>query len=115
MQNKVYLQKAIAESGRCSRRGAEDLIKQGKVKVNGKLGELGQKVDTKKDKVKIGDKILQAEEKVCYILNKPKGYVCTLADRHAPEKVVDLLPKSPRVFPVGRLDKDSRGLFNFDQ
>jgi len=63
MQNKVYLQKAIAESGRCSRRGAEDLIKQGKVKVNGKLGELGQKVDTKKDKVEIGDKILQVRRK----------------------------------------------------
>jgi len=107
---KVYLQKAIASSGECSRRGAEDLIRQGKVRVNGKLGELGQKVDLSQDRIEINGRMVRGEEKVSYLLNKPKGYVCTLADRHATKMAVDLLPKKPRVFPVGRLDKDSRGL-----
>lgn len=107
----MYLQQFLAKSGVASRRGATDLIRDKKVKVNGKLAELGMKIDAEKDKVTVGGKTVKSvEEKVYYIVNKPIGYTCTLKDRHAEKLITELVPSEPRVYPVGRLDKDSHGL-----
>lgn len=109
--DKINLTQAIAQSGLCSRRRAEELIRLSQVKVNGQLAVLGQKVDLTIDKIFVfGQKINPAEPKVYYLVNKPVGFTCTVKDSHAPQKVIDLVPKSPKVWPVGRLDKDSRGL-----
>lgn len=105
------LQKVIAQSGYCSRRKAEELIKQGKVKVNGfTVTELGTKVSGA-DQITIGKDTLQKEDKVYYLLNKPSSTLCTNAqkgdDRHT---VFDYLPKDKRLFTVGRLDYDTSGV-----
>ncbi|NMB48472.1 rRNA pseudouridine synthase [Candidatus Kuenenbacteria bacterium] len=107
----VNLTQYIASSGLCSRRAAEELIRSGHVKVNGALAVLGQKVDAVTARVSVSGKIIHpATQKVYYLVNKPLGYVCTIKDRHADKKVIDLVPPKPKVWPVGRLDKDSRGL-----
>jgi pseudouridine synthase len=107
---KIVLQKFIAESGYCSRRQAEELIRQKKVLVNGKLAELGMKVDGG-DEVKIGkQKLSLSKEKIYIILNKPKGYTCTNRQFIGEKNVFDLVKNKERLFTVGRLDKDSRGL-----
>jgi pseudouridine synthase len=105
------LQKVIANSGYTSRRKAEDLIVQGKVKVNGEIvKELGVKV-TSKDMIEVEGHILQKESKVYFLLYKPKGMVCTMHDEHNRSCVADLFSEIPeRVYPVGRLDYDSTGL-----
>ncbi|OGG87618.1 hypothetical protein A3B87_00685 [Candidatus Kuenenbacteria bacterium RIFCSPHIGHO2_02_FULL_39_13] len=108
---KIYLQQFLSTAGLASRRAATDLIKQGRVKVNHKPAELGIKIDPKKDRIEYQGKIIKApEEKVYYLVNKPIGCTSTVKDRHALKKVVDLVPKVPKVWPVGRLDKDSHGL-----
>lgn len=104
------LQKVIAQAGVCSRRKAEELILDGKVKVNGEVCDvLGTKV-TKKDLVEVNGKILQKEEKVYYIMNKPKGCICTNSDQFNRKTVLDYLPSDTRVFSVGRLDYDTSGV-----
>jgi len=107
---KIILQKFIAESGYCSRRRAEELIKQGEVFVNGEVAEPGMKADDK-DEIKIFGKIIGLPEEKIYIkINKPAGYTCT-ARRFPGEKYIfDLIGKKERLFIAGRLDKDSRGL-----
>src|SRR3989338_2466610 len=108
---KIYLQQFLSTAGLAPRRAATDLIKQGRVKVNHKPAELGIKIDPKKDRIEYQGKIIKApEEKVYYLVNKPIGCTSTVKDRHALKKVVDLVPKVPKVWPVGRLDKDSHGL-----
>jgi len=108
---KIYLQQFLSTAGLASRRAAADLIKQGRVKVNHKPAELGIKIDPKKDRIEYQGKTIKAlEEKVYYLVNKPVGYTSTAKDRHALKKVVDLVPKVPKVWSVGRLDKDSHGL-----
>jgi 23S rRNA pseudouridine2605 synthase len=104
------VQKIIAQSGLCSRRKAEDLIEAGRVKVNGHTIEIGAKADAKTDIVLVDDQELKQEEKVYYVLNKPKGYATTNADPFAKKKVIDLVSRKIRVYPVGRLDKDATGL-----
>lgn len=107
----ITLQKAISKSGFCSRRNAEQIIKNKKVKINGTIAELGDKVDLKKDKIKINDKLIKIPSgRIYYIVNKPVGYICTTSDKFAKKKITDLVPKNPKVWPVGRLDKNSRGL-----
>ena len=107
---KIVLQKFIAESGYCSRRQAEELIRQKKVLVNSKLAELGMKVD-EGDEVKIGgQKLSLSKEKIYIILNKPKGYTCTNRQFAGEKSILDLVGSPERLFAVGRLDKDSRGL-----
>ena len=104
------LQKVIAQSGVCSRRKAEELILDGKVKVNGKtVTTLGTKVDGS-DKITVNGQTLSKEEKVYYVLNKPKGCVTTVKDDRDRDTVMDYVPASPRVFPVGRLDYDTSGV-----
>ncbi len=111
----VRLNKFIANSGVCSRREADRLIQAGVVTVNGVVvTELGTKVDLRKDTVLFGDQKLRGEEKVYIVMNKPKGFVTTTSDPHAEQTVMDLLTKCPtRVFPVGRLDKNTTGVLMF--
>lgn len=105
------LQKVIANSGYTSRRKAEELIVQGKVRVNGKVvTELGVKVSSK-DTVEVEGKILEKENKVYYLFYKPKGMICSMHDEHHRPCVADAFVNVPeRVYPVGRLDYDSTGL-----
>ena len=109
--NKIRLHKFIADSGYCSRRKAELLILENKVKVNDKIiPTLGYKVCLS-DIIKINDKIITLNEKTIYILlNKPIGYLCTLNDPLNRNTVMQLLPTHPRVYPVGRLDYRSSGM-----
>ncbi len=107
----VYLQQFLSRAGIASRRQATELIKAGQVKVNGRLAKPGIKINPFKDKIKINNKLIKPQiRKVYYLVNKPAGYTCTLRDKHADKTVVDLVPASPKVWPVGRLDKNSRGL-----
>lgn len=106
----MRLQKAIADSGYCSRRRAEDLIKAGYVKVNGLRAEIGQSVELE-DEVLIDGRPLKAEKRLIYIaLNKPAGYTCTNRSFRHEQNVFDLVKSPDRLFLVGRLDKMSRGL-----
>ena len=103
------LNKFIADSGYCSRREADRLIQEGRVRLDGRVGALGDRVQPGMA-VTVDGKPLSGEgEKVYLLLNKPKGIVCT-ADPREPMNVVDYLGYPRRVFPVGRLDKDSEGL-----
>lgn len=111
--NKVRLQKMLAEYGIASRRKSEELIASGQVKVNGRIAKIGDKVSPS-DKVAVkGKKInLKARQKYYYImLNKPRGYVTTMNDEMGRKCVAELVSDVPaRVYPVGRLDRDSEGL-----
>lgn len=106
------LQKILAECGIASRRRAEELIAAGKVKVNGRRAQVGDKADLKRDTVTVEGKRLSAPEKKLYLmLNKPRGFVTTLRDEQGRKCVADLVTGAgARVFPVGRLDRDSEGL-----
>lgn len=112
--NEVRLQKFMAEQGVASRRKSEDLIRSGKVKVNGHVAEIGMKINPRKDLVTVGKQKLTnvKNRKMVYImLNKPRGYVTTVSDELGRKTVMDLLPDfGCRIYPVGRLDKDSEGL-----
>ena len=104
------LQKRIARLGYCSRRKAEELIKEGKVFVNGKLViELGFKVEDK-DQIMIDGIVLEEEQKVYYLLNKPRGVVSTTSDEKGRKTIVSLIDTDIRIFPIGRLDYDTTGL-----
>lgn len=104
------LQKVIAASGISSRRKAEELIVDGKVKVNGKVvTELGTKVSGK-DIVEVNGKVISKEEKEYYLLNKPRGVITSTSDDKDRKTVVDLINTKARIFPVGRLDYDTTGL-----
>jgi 23S rRNA pseudouridine2605 synthase len=104
------LQKIIAGSGYCSRRKAEELILQGKVKVNGQLvTQLGFKAD-EKDEIEIDGVVLAREEKVVILLNKPKNVISSASDDRGRKTVVDLVDSPYRLYPMGRLDYDSSGL-----
>ncbi len=108
---KERLAKFLAQAGIASRRKSEALILAGRVTVNGQIEKnVATNIDPSTDIVTVDGRKLQAEEKVYYILNKPVGYVCSLFDEHNKNKVTDLLPKEEKIWPVGRLDKDSSGL-----
>ena len=111
----VRLNKFIANSGVCSRREADTLIQSGVVTVNGEVvTELGVKVNILQDDIRFNGQRLKGEEKVYIVMNKPKGYVTTASDPHAEKTVMDLLKGCPtRVFPVGRLDKNTTGVLMF--
>ena len=115
IREEVRLNKFIANSGVCSRREADTLIQAGVVTVNGVVvTELGTKVNVYKDEVRFNGERLRGEEKVYLVMNKPKGYVTTASDPHADKTVMDLLKGCQyRVFPVGRLDKNTTGVLMF--
>ncbi|MCE1248139.1 MAG: rRNA pseudouridine synthase [Firmicutes bacterium] len=106
------LQKYIARCGVASRRKAEEMITQGKVRVNGKIVTiLGTTIDEDNDSVQVeGKNIRPPHSFTYYALYKPKGYITSKEDAHAEKIVTSLLPPKPSVVPVGRLDKDSEGL-----
>ncbi|MGN0526886.1 MAG: pseudouridine synthase [Acutalibacteraceae bacterium] len=106
------LQKYLSECSVASRRKSEELIKQGKVKVNGRVAVLGDKVDTKKDTVVVnGKKVVAQKQKYYIMLNKPRGYVTTMSDELGRKCVAELVGDvGATVYPVGRLDRDSEGL-----
>ncbi len=111
MDQQVRLQKYIADAGVCSRRAAEKLIEEGRVTVNGKPTHLGQKV-TGNEKICVDGEPIRAQRKHTYLmLYKPRGYVTTANDEMGRKCVIDLVASvGQRVFPIGRLDKDSEGL-----
>lgn len=111
----MRLNRFLAQSGLCSRREADDFITAGLVTVNGQVvTELGTKVRST-DEVRFNDERVQGEKKVYLVLNKPKGYVTSLEDPHADKTVMELVKGacSERIYPVGRLDKNSLGLLLF--
>ena len=103
------LNKYISDTGLCSRREADKLIEQGKVRINGKIPELGTKVFPG-DKVTVNGKPVQSKNPTVYIaLNKPVGITCT-TERHIEGNIIDFVGHTERIFPIGRLDKPSQGL-----
>jgi 23S rRNA pseudouridine2605 synthase len=106
----VRLQKAIAEAGLCSRRKAEEMIQHGHVRVNGEIAKIGMNVDVSEDKIMVQGEYLRPEKKIYVMLNKPRGYISTASDPYGRKHVLDLLHENQRLFPVGRLDRDTTGL-----
>ncbi len=109
---KIRLQKHLSESGVASRRKSEELIAAGKVRVNGRVAKIGDSVDPKRDKVTVfGKNVVAVKEKVYIMLHKPRGFITTMSDERDRKCVAELVKDAPvKVFPVGRLDKDSEGL-----
>ena len=104
------IQKVIANSGYTSRRKAEELLLKGKVKVNGiVVRELGTMVDAN-DTIEVEGHVLKKDEKVYFLLNKPRGVVTTTSDDKNRKTVVDLIEVPTRIYPVGRLDYDTTGV-----
>ena len=113
--DEMRLNRFLAQSGLCSRREADDFIQAGLVTVNGEIvSELGVKIRPS-DEVKFNGERIQGEKKVYLVLNKPKGYVTSLEDPHADKTVMELVKDActERIYPVGRLDKNSLGLLLF--
>lgn len=106
------LQKLIAQAGLASRRQAEEWIRQGRVTVNNKRAHIGQSADLAADQIRIDGVVLKkAQQKITLLLNKPRGYVCSLKDPQGRPLVTDLIKDVPeRLFPVGRLDYNTEGL-----
>ena len=105
----MRLNKYISETGICSRREADSWIEQGRVSINGQRAELGTQVN-EGDEVRVNGRLVGAKKKQVYIaLNKPVGITCT-TERHIAGNIVDFVNHPDRIFPIGRLDKDSEGL-----
>ena len=105
------LQKVISAAGLMSRRASEELIKAGRVTIDGRVARLGDRVDPSSQRVEVdGVQLPLRPEAVTYLLYKPVGVISTASDPEGRKTVVDLVPGSPRVVPVGRLDADSEGL-----
>jgi 23S rRNA pseudouridine2605 synthase len=115
MEEKIRLQKFLSEAGVASRRKAEEMIAAGSVKVNGRTAQVGDKVDPKRDDITVnGKKIKRETQSLYYMLYKPRGYVTTMSDEKDRKCVAELMRDLPkRVYPVGRLDRDSEGLLLF--
>lgn len=114
MVEMIRLQKFLADSGLASRRRAEQFILDGLVEVNGEIiKKMGVKIDPEKDEVKFRGEIVKAKKKdesIVVMLNKPAGYTCTTRRFKGEKNVLDLVKEDERLYPVGRLDKNSEGL-----
>jgi 23S rRNA pseudouridine2605 synthase len=105
------LQKVLARAGVASRRAVELLILEGRVRVNGEVATIGQRVDPRQDVLEVDGALVAANpDLVHYLVHKPAGVVTTASDPRGRPTVIDLVPAEPRVFPVGRLDADTEGL-----
>lgn len=108
-RNEVRINKFLSDAGLCSRREADRFIEEGKVKIDGITAQMGSKVSDL-SQVTFCGKPVKKEEKLAFIvLNKPEGIVCT-TDRKEPNNIIDFLSYGMRIYPIGRLDKDSEGL-----
>ena len=109
------VQKIIARAGVCSRRAAEELLRQGRVQINGAVANLGDQADPELDEITVDGRALHAAPEAVYLmLHKPRGYVTTLKDEYGRQTAAELVQGcGERVFPVGRLDKESEGLLLF--
>ena len=109
---KERLQKILSAAGVCSRRAAEGYLTSGRITVNGELAQLGQQADPETDDIRVDGVPLDREPEAVYLmLNKPRGYVTTVSDEQGRKTVMDLLTGvHTRIYPVGRLDRDSEGL-----
>ena len=107
----IRLNKYLSEIGYCSRRAGDKLIESGRVFINGKVAQLGQKICVN-DEIKVDDKVLEAKKKkkIYLALNKPIGIVCTTDTRVEKDNIIDFINYPERIFPIGRLDKPSSGL-----
>ena len=108
---KVRINKYFSEIGVCSRRAADKLIEQKRVTINGVIAEMGSKVSPD-DEIRLNGKLINAPEtKPVYLaFNKPRGIVCTTDTRREKNNIIDFINYPERIFPIGRLDKDSQGL-----
>ena len=111
-ESSVRLQKVLADAGVASRRHAEDLIRAGRVTVNGRVvTELGTRADPGQQEVRVDGEAVRLEKKVYYLVNKPKGYLSTSSTAEGKPRVIDLIAHAPqRLYTVGRLDAASEGL-----
>ncbi|MCI2161702.1 MAG: rRNA pseudouridine synthase [Oscillospiraceae bacterium] len=112
MAEKIRLQKILADSGVASRRKAESMIEAGKVQVNGKTAVIGDKADPKHDQISVEGRLLNTRVNEVYLmLHKPRGFITTMQDEMGRKCVAQLVQDVPtRVYPVGRLDRESEGL-----
>ena len=110
--NRIRLQKYMSENGIASRRKSEEMIETGKVKVNGRVATLGDKVDPIRDKIVVsGKRVVRNKTKMYVMLHKPRGFVTTMSDELGRKCVSELVEDAGvRLFPVGRLDRNSEGL-----
>lgn len=107
----VRLQKLLAQAGVASRRAVEDLIRQGRVSVNGQPARLGQRADPSVDRIEVDGRLLQLDQDKKYLLLfKPAGTVTSASDPEGRKTVMDIVGEEARVFPVGRLDMATEGL-----
>lgn len=114
-ENKIRLNRYISNAGICSRREADKLIHSGFIKVNGSVVTKLGTVINKDDEVLFKNKIISPEKKVYIVLNKPKDYITTVKDIHAPKNVMQLVENAcnERIYPVGRLDRNTTGILVF--
>lgn len=108
----IRINKYLSEIGFCSRRRADNLIEQGRVKVNGKLAVMGEKISGREE-IRVNNKVVKKPEKkksVYLAFNKPVGIVCTTDTRREKNNIIDFINYPTRIFPIGRLDKPSEGL-----
>src|SRR5438874_3937267 len=116
MSERVRIHKALADAGVASRRRSEDLVSQGRVAVNGTTAAVGQVIDPGRDEITVDGKPLPRRAGNIYlVVAKPRGVTSTVSDRHASRTVLELVPAElkgdgARIYPVGRLDRDSEGL-----
>jgi len=111
MEKKIRINKFLSESGYCSRRKADKMIEDGRIKINGILCVMGEKVSIS-DQISIDDKLIHFSKKepIYIAFNKPTGVVCTTDTRVEKNNIIDYIGHPERIFPIGRLDKDSQGL-----
>jgi len=108
--DKIRLQKYLSQSGICSRRKAEEYIQSGQIFINGQVAHIWQSIDPENDIVTFHDEMIRQQKNLVYYkLNKPRGIVTTCA-QHDERSIIDIIDIKERVFPVGRLDKDTTGL-----